>query len=110
MQTGLTMVTYEVTATVEPRLAQAYERYMREHHIPAVLASGYFRGAAFTRGTPGRYRMRYEAPSEEDLGQYLATCAPGLRENFASSFPAGVTLSREVWVALQTWDTSGAAG
>ena len=98
------MVTYEVTAMVEMRLVEAYERYMREHHIPDVLASGCFQSAVFTRATPGHYRMRYEAPSDEELQRYLAVYAPGLRRQFASCFPEGVTLSREVWTAIQSWD------
>src|SRR5205085_12026258 len=28
------MVIYEITAAVEPNLAEAYEKYMRERHIP----------------------------------------------------------------------------
>jgi uncharacterized protein DUF4286 len=31
------MIIYEVTAVVEARLAETYERYMREHHIPDVI-------------------------------------------------------------------------
>jgi hypothetical protein len=98
------MVTYEVTTIVESGLVEAYERYMREHHIPDVLATGCFQSAVFTCGAPGRYRMRYEAPSDVDLERYLAKHATRLREDFASHFPEGVTASREVWVAIQSWD------
>ena len=31
------MVTYEITTLVQPHLVEAYERYMREHHIPEIL-------------------------------------------------------------------------
>jgi hypothetical protein len=83
------MVTYEVTTTVDPRLV----------------------GAALTRSATGRYRVRYEAPTEADLERYLATHATRLRDDFASHFPEGVTASREVWIALQSWgDPAGAAG
>jgi Domain of unknown function (DUF4286) len=99
------MVTYEVTTTVEPALVERYEQYMRTIHIPDLLATGCFQSAAFTRSAPGRYRVRYEAPSEADLERYLAGHAPRLREDFASHFPQGITLSREVWVALQSWET-----
>ena len=40
------MVTYEVTTTVDPRLVEAYERFMRQVHIPDLLATGCFHGAA----------------------------------------------------------------
>ena len=58
------MIIYEVTAVVEARLAETYERYMREHHIPDVLASGCFERAELTSATPGRYRIRYQASTD----------------------------------------------
>lgn len=98
------MIIYEVTALVAPDLVQDYERFMREDHIPAVLATGCFQRAAFARADAGRYRMRYEASSSADLERYLAGHAPGLRQDSATRFPQGVTLSREVWVVLQEWE------
>jgi hypothetical protein len=98
------MVIYEVTALVAPDLVQDYEHYMREDHIPAVLATGCFQRAAFARADSHRYRMRYEALSSQDLERYLAGHAPALREDFAARFPEGVTVSREVWVVLRSWE------
>jgi len=98
------MVTYEVTTTVEPGLIAEYEAYMRTTHIPDLLATGCFHGAALTRSAPGRYRIRYQAPSEADLERYLDTHAPRLRGDFGSHFPRGITVSREVWVDLQSWE------
>jgi hypothetical protein len=97
------MIIYEVTAVVQAHLAEAYERYMRQHHIPDVLASGCFQSADFASAAPGRYRMRYEASTDADLERYLATHAARLREDAASRFPEGVVLSREVWTAIQRW-------
>ena len=97
------MVTYEVTTSVESHLVEAYERYMRQVHIPDLLATACFHGAAFARSESGRYRVRYEAPSQADLDRYFATHAARLREDFASHFPQGVTVSREVWVGIQVW-------
>jgi len=97
------MIIYEVTAVVEAHLAEAYERYMRQHHIPDVLASGCFQSADFASAAPGRYRMRYGASTDADLERYLATHAARLREDAASRFPEGVVLSREVWTAIQRW-------
>lgn len=98
------MVTYEVTAVVEPHLAEAYERYMREDHIPALLNTGCFVGASIARSASGRYLVRYEARDQADLDRYLAGHASRLRDEFASHLPAGVTLGREVWMGLQSWD------
>ena len=98
------MIVYEVTAIVEARLAETYERYMRLQHIPDVMTSGCFQSADLASATPRRYRIRYEASTSEDLERYLATHAARLREDFASHFPEGVALSREVWTMMQRWD------
>jgi hypothetical protein len=100
------MVTYETTTLVPSHLIEAYERYMREQHIPHLLETGCFQSAVLTRSAPGRYRVRYEARSEADLERYLANHAAGLRQDFALHFPEGVSTSREVWVAIQSWDTA----
>ena len=94
------MVTYEVTAAVRPELAGAYERFMREQHIPDLLATGAFVAASFSRSAPGRYRIRYEAADRATLDRYLAEHAPRLREDLLRHFPSGVDLSREVWEVL----------
>ena len=96
-----------MTATVDPGLTEAWECFLRDHHIPALLATGCFRGAVLSRVAPGRYRMRYDAAERDDLERYLASHAGGLREEFTSRFPAGVTLEREVVEVLQVWNTRG---
>ena len=98
------MIIYEVTAIVEAPLVESYERYLRQQHIPDVLASGCFRSADLASATPGRYRIRYEASTGEDLERYLGTHAARLREDFGSHFPEGVVLAREMWTVIQRWD------
>jgi hypothetical protein len=103
------MVTYEVTALVELGSVSAYEQYMRDRHIPDLLATGHFVGVTFSKSAPGRYRIRYEAPSQAALDAYLRGHATGLRADFATHFPTGVQLSREVWEVLQSWPEQRAA-
>jgi hypothetical protein len=100
------MVTYEVITIVEPDLVEDYEHFMRQRHVPDLLATGCFHAAELARAAPGRYRMRYEAATQADLDRYLDQHAAGLREHFTSHFPRGVTASREVWVAMQRWNAS----
>lgn len=104
------MVTYEVTTIVESGLVEAYERYMRERHVPDLLATGCFEGAVLMRAAPGRYRVCYEAANDEDLERYLGKHATRLRLDFESHFPEGVTASREVWTAIQSWKFPTRAG
>jgi hypothetical protein len=98
------MIAYEVTATVEDSLVGRFERYMRETHIPEVLATGCFQAAVFARSSPGRYRTSYVARTQTDLDRYLERHTAGLRVDFATHFPEGVSLSREVWGTVQRWE------
>jgi hypothetical protein len=98
------MIAYEVTSEVEESLVDRFEQYMRETHIPEVLATGCFHAAVFARSSPGRYRTSYVARTQADLDRYLERHTAGLRIDFAARFPKGVSLSREVWVALERWE------
>jgi hypothetical protein len=97
------VLTYEVTAIVDPAIAGDYERYMRTVHIPEVLASGCFLAASFGRSEPGRYRIRYEVADRATLDRYIAEHAPRLRADVERHFPSGVTTSREVWDGVEVW-------
>jgi Domain of unknown function (DUF4286) len=98
------MIAYEVTSQVEESLVGRFEQYMRETHIPEVLATGCFQAAVFARSSPGRYRTSYVAGAQADLDRYLERHTAGLRSDFAAHFPKGVSLSREVWVAVERWE------
>ena len=91
------MVIYEVTANVVERLIVAYVEYMTEHHIPDVLATGYFAEAWFVRSAPGRFRVHYVAHDQTSLDEYLAKEATRLRADFTQHLPEGAELSRENW-------------
>jgi hypothetical protein len=64
-------VIYEITAVVKNELVEAYEKYMRERHIPDLLATKYFHAAYFTRTLENRYRIQYHARDEDVLREYL---------------------------------------
>lgn len=96
-------VIYEITAVVDAELIEKYEKYMREQHIPDLLATKYFRGAKFTRSTGNRYRIFYEAHNQESLDKYLETDAPRLRADFSAHFPTGIELTREIWQVVEHW-------
>lgn len=97
------MIIYEVTATVRADLAESYEKYMCEAHIPDLLATGFFGGVKFTRASENRYRIQYEAHDQAALDGYLSAEAARLRADFFTHFPEGVELARENWEVLQIW-------
>ena len=98
------MPSYEVTLQVEPSLAPAVERYMRERHIPAIKATGCFRQIRFLQASAARFRTSYDAATQADLDRYLADHAPRMRAEFQAEFPRGVILTRETWTEQERWE------
>lgn len=96
-------VIYETTAVVNSESVEDYENYMRNQHIPDLLATGHFRAASFIRAHEICYRICYEAFNQSALDNYLNNDAPRLRADFQKHFPEGVEISREVWTVLQSW-------
>jgi hypothetical protein len=94
------MVTYEVNAQVDDGLRDKYEHYMKEHHLRDVLASGCFVSATLERAGPGKYRVLYRAPTQDDVDRYLRLHTALLRADFAKHFPTGVKLDREIWTEV----------
>jgi hypothetical protein len=97
-------ITYEITAVVPDSLCADFERFMIDRHIPDLLKTGAFAGATFSRSSPGRYRIRYEAYGQESLGEYLEKHAPLLRAHVAERFPEGIEFTREEWEILASFD------
>ena len=97
------MVIYEVTAKVGSHLADDYEQYMRNQHIPDILRTGLFLSASFAFTGDGLYQVRYQAENRASLDQYLDERADLFRSDFRSRFPSGVELTRREWSLIQTW-------
>jgi hypothetical protein len=97
------MIIYEITATVRADLTEKYEIYMRETHIPDLLATSFFSGARIMRSVENRYRVQYEAHDQKALDEYLRTEAARLRADFLAHFSEGVEVLRENWEVLQIW-------
>jgi hypothetical protein len=97
------MMIYEITATIRADLAEKYETYMIEEHIPDLLATGFFSGARIMRSGEDCYRIQYEARDQKALDAYLDAEAARLRADFLAHFPEGVEVSRENWEVLQIW-------
>jgi uncharacterized protein DUF4286 len=98
------MILYEVTLQVEPALAQRVEEYMQQRHIPEIFATGCFRRIQFDRASAARFRTSYQANTQAELDRYLQDHASRLRVDFNAEFPAGVTLTREVWTSRKVWE------
>jgi hypothetical protein len=98
------MIVYEVVTELSSSVdAAAYERYMRERHIPDLLETGCFGAARFERAEGRLYRASYHAASRGELERYLAEHADRLRGDVGRHFPEGLSASRRVWDQLQVW-------
>ena len=101
MSDGATV--YEVTMDVAPEQAAALERYMRERHIPEILATRSFVSITFERASATRFRTRYAGRTRTDVERYLVEHTGRFRADFALHFPSGVVATREVWEAVESW-------
>jgi hypothetical protein len=96
-------VAYEVTLEVDPGLVDPVLLELREHHIPAILATGCFSAIRLERVDDGRIRTRYEAACPADLERYLAEHTARFRADFMGRFPSGVRATREMWHGVAAW-------
>jgi hypothetical protein len=98
------MVIYEITSKVLPELVKAYQRYMREQHIPDLIETRHFSRAEFAKSEDGTYCVRYFAHSRADMDEYLRANAECLRADFLVHFPTGIEVTRKIYDVIETWD------
>ncbi|WP_031426475.1 DUF4286 family protein [Flavimarina sp. Hel_I_48] len=89
------MIIYNVTTNVEESIHDEWLQWMRDEHIPAVLASGKFSKAIMTRVLVEEsmggisYSTQYTTENKATLERYYSEDAPALRkdaERFAGKF------------------------
>ena len=97
------MIVYEVTIKVGEHIADEFERYMREQHIPEVIRTGAFTSANFLYADGGLYQTRYGAKNRDDLERYLDEHSALLRQDVLNRFPSGLEFTRHEWNMIQTW-------
>lgn len=102
------MILYTVTAEVEAGAAPEWLAWMRQRHIPDVLATGCFRAcrAAELREPappPGyvTYVLEYEAPDPQALARYRDQFAPALQRAHTSRYGNRVRASRSVRALIE---------
>lgn len=96
------MIRYEVTLECSESTAPELERWMRNTHIPDMLATGCFDDIHFDRAD-GRFRTVYRANASSHVERYLSEHAERMRLQFRQRFPEGVAISRDVWEQIQSW-------
>jgi hypothetical protein len=99
------MIIYNVTVKINKDKTEEWLLWMRLHHIPDVLNTGYFTKCRISildldEEDGNTYALQYDCPSMEQLNKYMMLCAPELQkkhiEKFAGSFVAFRTILRVV--------------
>jgi|ERR1041385_7225182 hypothetical protein len=99
------MIIYNVTINIDNEVHDEWMKWMKEIHIPEVVATGCFSSGTMFKllveeqsGTS--YAIQYRAPNMDAVNRYLEKFAPGLRKSgtdkFGDKFTAFRTLLEEV--------------
>lgn len=87
------MLIYNVTTNIEASAHDAWLRWMQEHHIPDVLATGKFLNAKMSRVLVDEemggltYSVQFTTVDRETLQQYYEEDAERLRDDVLKRFP-----------------------
>lgn len=100
------MIIYNVTVKIDYEVRDEWLIWMKEVHIPDVMATGYFTEYKFTRilveddGVGENFSIQYTCHNLEDLEAYQTIHAPKLQEEhtkrYKDKFVAFRTLLEEV--------------
>ncbi|MBC7947150.1 MAG: DUF4286 family protein [Chitinophagaceae bacterium] len=80
------MIVYNVTTKLEPEIVDAWLAWLRDTHIPDIVATGCFTHAVIlhlidTDDAEGpTYAVQYHAKNKEDYERYIEKYAPSMRE------------------------------
>ncbi len=86
------MIVYNVTVNVEKEVSEKWINWMKETHIPDVLATGYFHDYRMlrllneTEGEGETYAVQYHAETLEQLEKYMVEEAPRLKKDHFDMF------------------------
>ena len=85
------MILYNVTVAVDPEIHDEWYEWMRNEHMPRVVATGMFQDARMFKVLLEKensitYAIQYKAESISDLQQYLARFAPALQQESLSKY------------------------
>jgi Domain of unknown function (DUF4286) len=80
------MVIYNVTVKLEEAIHEQWLQWLKEEHIPDVIATGCFTKATILRlletddSEGPTYAIQYFAESKENYNQYIENFAPEMRQ------------------------------
>lgn len=87
------MILYNVTVAIDVKVEDEWKTWMKEVHIPEVMATAKFVDHSFYKVMNNQeedsasYSIQYFAESMKELQLYLAIDAPGLQQKSMEAFP-----------------------
>jgi predicted enzyme related to lactoylglutathione lyase len=88
-----------------PPLADRFEDYMAERHLPDMMATGCFLSATLSR-SGDRFQMMYTAADRAAIDRYLAEHGELLRADNLMRFPVGVEITRQLWDVMAEFNSA----
>jgi len=85
------MILYNVTTSLDPEIAEDWVVYMRDTHMPEVMATGFFLKSQLCRLLNEEddgitYAAQYYCVSLDQLETYQEVAAPALRQEIEKQF------------------------
>lgn len=85
------MILYNVTTSLDPEIEEQWVAYMRDTHLPDVMATGFFLKSQLCHLLNEEeggvtYAAQYYCVSLEQLEEYQQVAAPALREEIEKHF------------------------
>jgi hypothetical protein len=96
------MIVYNVTVIVDPSIHAEWLDWMKEVHLPEVLATGRFNNCNMFKINPQNtdedqtYSIQYQADTMEDFEKYVANEAEGLKKKTAEKYGEKVLAYRTI--------------
>lgn len=100
------MVVYNVTISIDVAIADSWLEWMKETHVPEVMATGCFRDSKICRVHGEEeggvtYAVMYTAYSEKDLDLYEVQHAPKLQLELTDKFKGKTASFRTLLSVIQ---------
>ena len=101
------MIIYNVTTKVHAAVDEAWLQWIKDEHIPAIMASGFFTAYKLCRlleqdDSEGKtYAVQYTTANEKNYQQFMKVHAPLLRKKATEKWGAHIISFHSVLEVIQ---------
>src|SRR5690606_39069228 len=100
------MILYNVTVSIDPQVEEDWKSWMREQHIPDVLATKCFTECRLSRIHAEEeggvtFSIMYFSPSQADFDRYEAEHAPKLQQEHGQKYAGKFAAFRTILTVIE---------